>query len=293
MILNGTIIKGIGGFYYVAVKKDIYECKARGKFRIDDIMPVVGDRVAIEVLPDEDHIGSIVKIYPRENLLIRPTVSNVDQAIIVFSIQQPGPNFYLLDRFLLLVEEQNLPVYICFNKIDLQDENMYIELRQHYEEIGYKVILTSTLMEEGLATLEQVMVGKTTVLAGPSGVGKSSLINQLEPKLNLKTGEISAKLRRGKHTTRHVELLPLKIGGYVVDTPGFTSLHLDHLQQEDIGYYFKEFRPYLPFCKFNHCSHIHEPSCGVKAALEQNKISVQRYNNYQMIFQEIQQQKRW
>ncbi|NLP46629.1 MAG: ribosome small subunit-dependent GTPase A [Epulopiscium sp.] len=292
MIFKGTIIKGIGGFYYVLVENKVYECKARGIFRKDDIIPVIGDTVSIEV-PSQDDVGNIIKIYPRKNILIRPTVSNVDQAIIVFSITQPDPNSYLLDRFLLLVEEQKLPVYICFNKIDLDHQNQVCQLKKIYKKAGYDVLLTSTSTQEGIPLIFDLLKDKITVFAGPSGVGKSSILNKIEPSLQLKTGGISDKLKRGKHTTRHVELIPLKTGGFVIDTPGFTSLQLDHIQLEDVSYYYREFRPYLSSCKFPHCSHIHEPQCGIKTAVQQGHIALQRYKNYISIYTEIQKQRRW
>lgn len=292
MIFKGTIIKGIGGFYYVLVENKVYECKARGIFRKDDIIPVIGDTVSIEV-PSQDDVGNIIKIYPRKNILIRPTVSNVDQAIIVFSITQPDPNSYLLDRFLLLVEEQKLPVYICFNKIDLDHQNQVCQLKKIYKKAGYDVLLTSTSTQEGIPLIFDLLKDKITVFAGPSGVGKSSILNKIEPSLQLKTGGISDKLKRGKHTTRHVELIPLKTGGFVIDTPGFTSLQLDHIQLEDMSYYYREFRPYLSSCKFPHCSHIHEPQCGIKTAVQQGHIALQRYKNYISIYTEIQKQRRW
>ncbi|NLL69890.1 MAG: ribosome small subunit-dependent GTPase A [Epulopiscium sp.] len=293
MILEGTIIKGIAGFYYVATEQNIYECKARGKFRNEDITPMIGDHVVIQISSQETNTGSIIDITPRKNLLIRPPVSNVDQVIIVFSIAQPDPNLYLLDRFLLLIEEQNLPAYICFNKVDLKYQNALIEMQEIYKKAGYDVIITSTITKEGVSLLQNLLINKITVFAGPSGVGKSSLLNEIQPSLQLKTGDISYKLKRGKHTTRHVELLPLENGGYVIDTPGFTSMQINHLSIENLAYYYREFQPYLSSCQFHHCSHIHEPSCGVKEAVKQGKITLQRYESYVSMYNEIQQQRRW
>ena len=287
-MLEGKIIKGIAGFYYVKVQGNVvYECRARGIFRKNNIVPLIGDMVKIDVLDDKNHKGSVVEILSRKNQLTRPTVSNIDQAIIVFALTSPEPSKNLLDRFLILAEEQDVEVIICFNKVDMITNYKENNIVKIYKEAGYEVILTSTLTGAGINELASKLENKTTVFAGPSGVGKSSLLNALNSNLKLLTGEISEKIQRGKHTTRHVELLTIENDGYVVDTPGFSSLYLEHIRSSELSWYFKEFELYSGMCRFKGCSHIHEPNCFVKQALAEGKIAKERYKNYILIYNEL------
>lgn len=292
--MQGKIIKGIAGFYYVHVpQKGVYECKARGVFRNQSIKPLIGDNVVIQNLENEELKGNILEILERKNALIRPTVANIDQAMIVFSVNQPKPNLNLLDRFLIMVEKEDIPVNICFNKVDTLDDNEITLMKNIYENIGYPVYLTSALLEDGIQDLSQALSNKTTVFAGPSGVGKSSILNLIQKEVELETGEISEKAQRGKHTTRHAELICFDEHSYVVDTPGFSSLTLETLQPDDLKDYFFEFEKYSNECKFLGCSHLNEPECGVKTAISQGKISLSRYNNYKLIYEELKTMRRW
>lgn len=292
--MQGKIIKGIAGFYYVHVEGyGTYECKAKGIFRKDHVKPLVGDDVIMEVLDESEMLGNISEILPRRSALIRPAVANVDQALIIFAIVKPNPNFNLLDRFLIRMERQNLPTIICFNKQDIASAQEKEALRQSYETCGYHVLFISALENEGLEQVRDLLSGKTTTVAGPSGVGKSSLINKLAPKANMETGEISAKIERGKHTTRHSEIIALGEETYIVDTPGFTSLDISEITKEELGQYYPEFVQYEPYCKFSGCAHISEPSCGVKEAVAAGKISTVRYENYKILYQELKDKRRY
>lgn len=293
-MIIGTIVKGIAGFYYVKVEDTIYECKAKGKFRNINLIPYVGDQVEINVLDEQNH-GNIISILPRKNYLIRPPVSNIDQAVIVFAVKNPKPNLQLIDRFLVLAEEQELNIVLCINKIDLEHEEVYQSLKAIYEKSEYKVLLTSTVLNSGIKDLKKELAGKTTVFAGPSGVGKSSILNALNLSLKLKVGKISEKNKRGKHTTRHVELLSLKKEGFVLDTPGFSSLSLSHMDPLKLQYYYREFLPYNNLCKFVQCSHIHEPQCRIQEMVEKGNIDSGRYERYKILFDELElnKQRRW
>lgn len=292
--MQGKIIKGIAGFYYVYVEgRGTYECKAKGIFRKDHVKPLVGDDVIVDVLDEEEMLGNIRQILPRQSALIRPAVANVDQALIIFAIVKPNPNFNLLDRFLIRMERQSLPTIICFNKQDIASEQEKEALRRSYETCGYRVLFISALENEGIEQVRELLTGKTTTVAGPSGVGKSSLINRLAPKANMETGDISARIERGKHTTRHSEIIALGEETYIVDTPGFTSLDISEITKEELGQYYPEFVQYEPYCKFSGCAHINEPSCGVKDAVAEGKISKVRYENYQVLYQELKDMKRY
>ncbi|MBD5477182.1 MAG: ribosome small subunit-dependent GTPase A [Lachnospiraceae bacterium] len=292
--MQGKIIKGIAGFYYVYVEgHGTYECKAKGIFRKDHVKPLVGDDVVMDVLDEGERLGNISEILPRRSALIRPAVANVDQAMIIFAIVKPNPNFNLLDRFLIRMERQNLPTIICFNKQDIASAQEKEALRQSYETCGYHVLFISALENEGLEQVKELLSGKTTTVAGPSGVGKSSLINRLAPKANMETGEISVKIERGKHTTRHSEIIALGEETYIMDTPGFTSLDISEITKEELGQYYPEFVQYEPYCKFSGCAHISEPSCGVKEAVAEGKISMVRYENYKVLYQELKDKRRY
>lgn len=292
--MQGKIMKGIAGFYYVHVEGyGVYECKAKGIFRKEGVKPLVGDNVELDVLDEAEKLGNIRQILPRKSALLRPAVANVDQALVLFAIVKPNPNFNLLDRFLIHMERQQLPTVICFNKEDIASEREKEALHKSYETCGYQVLFISVLENRGVEQVKMILEGKTTTLAGPSGVGKSSLINRLAPHISMETGEISEKIERGRHTTRHSEIIPLGRETYIMDTPGFTSLDMPDITKEELGGYYPEFREYEPFCKFRGCAHLSEPSCGVKEAVEAGKISRVRYENYKMLYRELQETRRY
>ena len=292
--MQGKIIKGIAGFYYVhVVGSGVFECKAKGAFRKAKIKPLVGDNVEIDILNEEDKLGNIVEILPRKNELIRPAVANIDQALVVFAITKPKPHFNLLDRFLVMMESKGIPVVLCFNKKDIAEEKEVQELEEIYRGCGYQIIFTSAKEEENLEMVKKVLKGKTSTVAGPSGVGKSSLINLLQQGIQMETGSISEKIERGKHTTRHSELIPIDEDSYIMDTPGFSSLYVNDFEKEELKYYFTEFEPYEGNCKFNGCDHIHEPGCKVKEALENGEIHKVRYENYLEMYNELKEKRRY
>lgn len=292
--MQGKIIKGIAGFYYVhVVHSGIYECKAKGVFRNKKIKPLVGDNVILDVIDEEKHIGNIIEICSRTNELIRPAVANIDQSLVVFAVSRPEPNINLLDRFLVMMERQDIPVVICFNKTDLVTEGELIKLRDIYVNAGYHVMFTSTLSGVGVDEVKRVLIGKTTALAGPSGVGKSSMLNSIIPDANSQTGDISEKIGRGKNTTRHTEIFNLEEDTYIMDTPGFTSLYADDFDKEMLKEYFPEFRKYHNQCRFNGCIHENEPDCVVKEAVNTGEISKSRYDNYILMLQDIKNKKKY
>ena len=286
--MTGKIIKGISGFYYVYVEgAGLYECKAKGAFRKQKIKPLVGDNVEIAVIDEANKLGNVEKILPRKNELIRPAVSNIDTALVIFASAKPDPNFNLLDRFLCMMEYQKVPVTICFNKIDLVDQEKLKEYSGIYEPAGYNVIFTCTKTKEGLGSIRSLLEGKTTTVAGPSGVGKSSIINCLQSDITMETGTISEKIERGKHTTRHSEIIPVSHDTYIMDTPGFSSMDVPGFEKEDLWTCYPEFVRHEPYCRFIGCSHINEPDCGVKAAVEDGEISPVRYENYKLLYEEL------
>lgn len=288
----GIIFKGIGGFYYVKYNQTVYECKARGKFKNQKVTPLVGDYVKISILDEEEKLGVIEEILERRTELLRPSVANVEQAIIVFSIKNPLPNMILLDKMLVLAEHSGLEVIICFNKSDLDVDFDYDKYEHIYRSAGYPVLKTCAIQGDGIEELSQYLEGKITVFSGPSGVGKSSLLNAIHEGFSLQTGEISEKIKRGKHTTRHSELLELSNGGIVVDTPGFTSLSMMEIEPEELKVYFPEFREAGDNCRFDNCMHVNEPGCEVKEAVESGGITRERYDAYQYILTEINDQRR-
>lgn len=290
----GKIMKGIAGFYYVGVvESGVYECKAKGIFRKDKIKPLVGDDVEIEVLNEEEKLGNIVKILPRRSELIRPAVANIDQALVIFAAREPKPNLSLLDRFLVIMEKQDVPVIICFNKQDLCDEEEVGRLKEIYEACGYPVVLASAKQGEGIEEIKSRLRGKMTTVAGPSGVGKSSLTNLLQNEVQMETGEISKKLGRGRHTTRHSQIIQIEEDTWLYDTPGFTSFYVEEIEKEELRFYFREFSKYEGTCRFQGCTHTHEPGCMVKNALEEGKISKERYENYLELYGELKEKRRY
>lgn len=289
-MVDGIIVKGIGGFYYINTKDGVYETRARGIFRKEGIKPLVGDRVRISIQDEKNKKGSLDEILPRDNELLRPRVSNVDQAVIVFGAKSPNINLDLLDRFLVLASEQELDIVIVINKIDLDKNNDYLEIEKLYKKSNYTIVCVSAEERIGLEELGELLTNSTSVFAGPSGVGKSTLLNSIFPKLNLETGAISEKIQRGKHTTRHAELIEVAENSYIVDSPGFTSLALSHVQSNKLQYHFKEFEPYLHSCYYNGCIHKNEPDCNIKEAVEKDIIDKLRYKRYVTLFDELKEE---
>lgn len=292
-MLEGIILKGIGGFYYVKHNKEIYECKARGIFKKRKITPLVGDRVRISIQSEEEKLGIIEEIHPRKLELIRPSVANVDQGIIVFAVKSPDPNINLMDKLLAMCEYIGLDIVLCFNKYDLLKENEFDYMYKIYEDAGYRVIKTSTVAKDGVKDIIEVLKNSISVFAGPSGAGKSSLLNEIQPGLKLKTGGLSEKIKRGKHTTRHSELIELDFGGWVVDTPGFTSLDIDYVEPGELDTLFREFNSYIGQCKFNDCVHLKEPGCAVIEALDEGEIHPSRYESYKYFYNKIIEYRRY
>lgn len=281
--MEGKIIKGIGGFYYIKTSEGIIECKARGKFRHKDMKPMVGDNVTIKV---EKGKGVIEEIHERTSELIRPTVSNVTLAFVVFAIKSPDLNFDLLNRFLILCESNNIEAIVCLNKVDLVSEKEREEVKKKITDIGYEVLFINAKEGLGIEELRKRMEGNVTVLCGPSGAGKSTLINQLADKEHMETGMVSDKIGRGKHTTRHSELIEID-NGYIVDTPGFSTLDVTFIEKEKLKYYFPDFDQYNDTCKFRGCVHYKEPGCSLKEAVEEGKINKHRYEFYIRTLEEI------
>lgn len=291
-MLEGIIIRGIGGFYYVKTSEGIIESRARGNFREEGITPLVGDRVRIRI-SDEDNSGYVDEILPRDNELIRPPVANISQAIIVMSIKKPDVNTWLLDKFLLMAEHKKLNIIICLNKMDLSEKEIG-KLMEIYKKAGYKVLVTSSKDDIGIEELKTILKGHITVFAGPSGVGKSTLLNKINPYFNRETGEVSVKSKRGKHTTRSVELMELGEDTFVLDTPGFSSLDLDFIQDPvDVREFFREIKKYGKECRFQSCLHDKEPDCAVKKYVEEGVIDRDRYNNYLLLLTEIKNIRRY
>lgn len=285
-MLSGVVLKGIGGFYYVKTSDTIFECRAKGILRKKKISPLPGDNVIISIVDQLKKIGQIEEVLIRKSQLIRPLVANVNQIAIVASLKSPYPDFMLIENILINAERQNLRVLICVNKMDLGNETTEHEkLLNVYKNTGYTVLFLSCKANRGFDVLNEKLKGKITVLAGQSGVGKSSILNRLMNNTVMEIGEISKKIERGKHTTRHTELIELESKGYIIDTPGFSSFKIQDIDCMDLQLYYPEFKEYSTKCKFYPCMHIKEPGCKVKQAVENNEISRERYSGYMKIFE--------
>lgn len=290
---SGIILKGIGGFYYVQADDGIYECKARGIFRKDEITPLPGDMVSFTIIDGKNKIGNIDKIHERKTQLVRPAVANVNQVIIVISIKSPLPDLLLLDKLLVLAEHQNIDALVCINKIDLAPNREYDEIYNTYSKAGYTVILSSTITGEGLDLIKKHLSGRISVLAGQSGVGKSTILNKIINSQVMKTGNVSEKIGRGRHTTRHAELVRIENEGYLVDTPGFSSLGITQIEYDELSLYYRDFENFMAKCRFSRCSHISEPQCGVKEAVSEGLIDKGRYERYIILYNSLKQQKKY
>ena len=285
--MKGTIIKAFGGFFFVRVEGQVLRCKIRGRIRKNSGEVLVGDEVSLEHAPDSANDGLILDVFPRHSELTRPPVANVNQAVIIFSVDYPRPNSALLDRFLLQAYRAGIDPVLCFNKMDMIEFND-LAFFKDYEPAGYPIVKVSAKSGRNIELLGQLLKDKISVFAGPSGVGKSSLLNALEPGLQLKTGDISQKLKRGRHTTRHVELMPLPGGGMVADTPGFSSMDLPAMRKEELAACYPEFITCLAAgCRFSTCLHYREPDCAVKEAVAEGRISTLRYQQYTVLLQEV------
>lgn len=292
-VMQGRIIKGIAGFYYVyAEDHQIYACKAKGVFRKRNEKPLVGDLCLLDITDTKDMEGNVTKILPRKNELVRPNVANIDQALIVFALAHPEPNLLMLDKLMVQYASLGIPSILCFNKKDLASEELLSEISGVYAGAGVSVCPVSALCGEGIGELRSLLSGKTTSIAGPSGVGKSTLINCLQDQVVLETGDISRKTERGKHTTRHSEILPIGEDTFIMDTPGFSSFELYGIEAEELAGLYPEFLNYNG-CYYTPCSHTHEPDCSVKAALERGEINETHYSNYCAIYEELKQKRRY
>jgi ribosome biogenesis GTPase len=286
-VIKGRIIKALAGFYYVECDKEVIQCRARGKFRNEEIKPLVGD--IVEITKEHENDGYIMNILPRHNALVRPPISNIDQALLVFSCKEPDFSPLLLDKFLMIMEHTLIEPIICISKMDLDESKEIDNYIAEYKKAGYQVLPISSLKKEGLEALKHIFKDKISVITGQSGVGKSSLLNAIDDGINIETQTISRALGRGKHTTRHVELLPL-FDGYVADTPGFSSLELE-MEPTEAATAYRDFKQYSEHCKFRGCLHDSEPNCAVKEAVSRGDISETRYQRYLQYLEEVKKKK--
>lgn len=291
--MTGIIVRAISSFYYVEVEDKVYECRARGSFKHKNIEFVVGDKVDIEFTDEENAKGVIINLYKRKTFLKRPPIANVTQAILVFSVKSPDPNFSLIDRFLITAGYQGVDTVICFNKTDLDDEGLVDKMIENYQESGSSAFAICAKSGYNLDELKRHLKDNISVVAGPSGVGKSTLINKLVNGLELQTGDVSHKIGRGRHTTRHTQLIEIDKNSFIADTPGFSSIEVFEIPENELKDYFLEFEDFDHSCRFgSKCLHENEPQCGVKEAVEKNEIPVNRYNSYLQLLGEIREHKK-
>ena len=282
--MKGLIVKGIGGFYYVKAGENVYQSRARGIFRDEGITPMIGDSVGFEVLDDGDAV--IDEIYPRKNFFLRPPVSNIELMAVVTAAAKPKPNTVIIDKFLVAAEKAGTEIIVCINKTDIGDPVKIQDLADIYKGI-YPVLLLSGKTGEGIDELKKYLAGKRSAFAGASGVGKSTLLNRLQPSIGAATGTVSDKTRRGRHTTRHVEIFDMDFGGMIYDTPGFTSFDTVDAEPEDLQYFFPEIAKYAGQCRYDNCRHLKEPECAVRGAVESGAINRSRYDSYVTQYNEI------
>lgn len=290
--MKGLIVKGIGGFYYIQTEAGLIEAKGRGIFKKQGITLCVGDEVEVTLLDDTGGKGVIEEIYPRKNHFIRPPIANIDIFAVVFAARSPKPNYPVIDKFLITAEIHDIEPVICINKCDLVSDSEAAEIKAIYEN-EYKVILVSSKTGQGIAELESMIKGRKTALAGPSGVGKSSILNLLHPRAEMETGEVSQKTQRGKHTTRHVEIFSAEGGGLIFDTPGFTSFELGDIDESELARYYREFGKYDSQCRYDDCRHLKEPQCAVRAAVEDGRIHSLRYKSYADNYEELKNRRKY
>lgn len=290
--MKGLIIKGIGGFYYIRTEAGVIEAKGRGIFKKQGVTLCVGDEVEVTVLDEAGKKGVIEEIFPRKNHFIRPPIANIDTFVVVFAAHSPEPNYPVIDKFLITAELHDIEPVICVNKRDLAADPEIEELRSIYEK-AYRVVTVSGKTGEGLEELKALIKGKKAALAGPSGVGKSSILNALHPKAEMETGEISRKTERGRHTTRHVEIFSIEGGGMIFDTPGFTSFELGDIEESELGHYYREFNDYNDRCRYGDCRHLKEPECAVRKAVSEGKIHEFRYRSYVYNHEELKNKRKY
>ena len=288
----GLIKKGIGGFYYVETEKGLIEAKGRGIFKKDGVTLMVGDEVKLSIIDEEKKQGVIEEILPRKNQFIRPPIANVDLFAVVFAPKKPKPNFALIDKFLIMAEMKGAEAIICINKGDLASEEEIAAIKAIYEPV-YPVLTVSAKTGDGIPELGELLSEKRVALAGPSGVGKSTILNSIIPHANMETGSVSEKTQRGKHTTRHAEIFDAEGGAKLFDTPGFTSFEILEAQEDDLWRYYPEFEPYAGDCRYDNCRHLKEPDCAVRKAVSEGKIHPLRYDSYAANMEEIKKRKKY
>ena len=292
--MTGRIIKALSGFYYVYDEESgtVYTCRARGVFRKKDLHPLVGDRVTYEVTHEKDREGQILSVFPRKSQLSRPPVANCDMALLVFSVHTPDVNPDLIDRYLVLLEYSGLTPVLAFQKSDLNSDEDFEKIRSIYEGTRYRIIFASALEKKGITEVKEAIQGHVSTVAGPSGAGKSTLLNALLGRDELETSHVSAHTGRGRQTTRHTELVRIADETYVCDTPGFSTVNLPDIREEDLREYFPEFEEYNGSCRFRGCVHVNEPSCAVRDAVDAGKISSSRYQDYVRMYNELKEKNR-
>ncbi|MBQ7584566.1 MAG: ribosome small subunit-dependent GTPase A [Lachnospiraceae bacterium] len=292
-MLEGRILKGVGGFYYVHTGEGTYQCRARGLFRKQSLKPLAGDECIIELTHTDDVEGNVTEILPRRNSLVRPPVANIDQALVIFAAHSPEPVWSLLDRFLIMMERARIPSVICINKDDLAEAGEMEDMRRIYAPAGYRLIFTSAKEGTGMEELMSILTDRVTSVAGPSGAGKSSIINALTGRELMETGEVSRKLGRGRQTTRHTELICLKENTFIFDSPGFSAMELPKMEEAELAGCFPEMRPYAGRCYYADCTHTHEPGCSIREAADDGRITRERYDSYTDIFEELNKLRRF